>query len=79
MSSDTLTTRSRNFFEYSRLKLVVSIGLGAGSLLFLGMCSSSGGIAQSNNDLASNANDDHIISGLHGISGGYGKLQLFSH
>ena len=73
MSADTLTTRSRNFFEYSRLKLVVSIGLGASGLFLLGMCSYSGGVAQSNNSVADNANDDHIIAGHQGISGGYGK------
>ena len=43
--ADVLTTSSRNFYERTRGKVVVSLVLGSASLMLLGFCSYSGGTA----------------------------------
>ena len=73
MSSDTLTVPSRNFFERTRAKLVISIATGAMGLMLLGFGSSSGGLAESSKDLNKHLNDDHISNSYSNLAAGYGE------
>jgi hypothetical protein len=49
--ADTLTTASRQFYERSKAKEVVSITLAAASMMLLGFCSQSAGLVRIRNFL----------------------------
>lgn len=72
MSADTLTITSRAFYERAKGKLVLSIILGAGSLMLLGFCSEDGGLSRYNSITADNQNDDEIEEAYGALAGGYG-------
>ncbi len=73
MSADTLSHNSRHFFERSRLKLTLSLVLGAASLFLLGQASSFGGLAH---DYNLDAKEDDVThyekQGALAQAGGYG-------
>jgi len=75
--ADVLTTSSRNFYERTRGKVVVSLVLGSASLMLLGFCSYSGGTAANfqsdlthQNKLATT--DDFRKTQLNQLVSGYG-------
>ena len=82
--ADTLTNKSRLFFEYTRFKLALSLVLGGCSLLLMGLCSTSGGLSASYNLYIENkkyasmygigkVDDDHIFQANNSAAAGYGK------
>ena len=83
--ADTLTNKSRLFYEYSRFKLALSLVLGGCSLLLMAMCSTSGGIATSYNLFIKNkyfkegypVDDDHLLQANDSAAAGYGKIKSF--
>jgi len=79
MSADTLTAKSRNFYEFTRFKLLGSICLGGAGLFMLGYCSIAGGVAKSYHSLAQNHsdNDDRIYVANNRASAGYGFASFF--
>ena len=77
MSADTLTVKSRGFYEFTRFKLIASLLLGACIMLCLGLCSSAGGEAQARNSVLEHQtfNDDHIEDGTNAAAVGYGMCE----
>jgi hypothetical protein len=59
-AADSLTVKSRDFYERAKFKQVLSIVLAATGLMALGFCSSYGGLSNSNTILA-NREDDLVI------------------
>mmetsp|Transcript_2256 Transcript_2256/g.3066 ORF Transcript_2256/g.3066 Transcript_2256/m.3066 type:complete len:140 (-) Transcript_2256:238-657(-) len=74
MSADALTATSRNFYEWTRAKIIISIVSASACLLLLGFCSYSGGLSNSSNEKknAATVNDDHVKNGLGALAAGYG-------
>jgi hypothetical protein len=79
MSADTLTLKSRNFYENTRFKVLASICLGGAGMLLLGYCSVSGGVAKSYHLMASNnsENDDKLMTANTRAATGYGFASFF--
>lgn len=75
-TADGLTILSRSFYERTRLKLAMSIVLGAASLMMLGFCSNSGGLAESHSmlrqDMINNNAGKDSIESKEALIAGYG-------
>jgi len=71
MSTDTLTTTSRAFFERAKLKLAASIVIAGTGLMVLGFTSAAAGQSASANDM-SDAKDDNVKSSEKALAGGFG-------
>lgn len=78
MSADALTATSRNFYEWAKTKIVISIVTASACLVMLGFCSYSGGLSNSSNERkkSSSVNDDHVRNGLSALASGYGECFL---
>jgi len=74
MSADALTASSRNFYEWAKTKILISIVTVSACFGMLGLCSYSGGLSNYSNELkkAATVNDDHERNGLRALAAGYG-------
>ena len=79
--ADALSDTSRQFYEWTKVKLVASIALGGYCLLLLGWCCQTGGLAsQDNNYIASSqaAHADSLVLDAYSSSAsGYGFACFF--
>mmetsp|Transcript_11063 Transcript_11063/g.18074 ORF Transcript_11063/g.18074 Transcript_11063/m.18074 type:complete len:142 (-) Transcript_11063:1829-2254(-) len=74
-SADSLSASARVLYEQTKYKMVLSIVLGAGSLISLAYCSAYGGQSNSANYLADqykSDNDDNLEESQDALAGGYG-------
>eukprot|EP01036_Dinobryon_divergens_P029470 gene29470-38574_t len=72
MSADVLSVPSRNFYEWARNKLLLSLVAGAASMTLLGFCSLTAGESNAANEYKSKSNDDHMEKGYQSIAAGTG-------
>jgi hypothetical protein len=78
MSADTLTVTSRTFYERTKTKVAISIITSAAGLMALAFCSSTGGLAASNGDLAKSYTGD-AKDAVEALQSGYGRLFIFKN
>lgn len=71
-SLDVLSVPSRNFYEWARNKLLLSLVAGAASMTLLGFCSLTAGESNAANEYKSKSNDDHMEKGYQSIAAGTG-------
>ena len=69
---DSLTLSSRQFYERSKAKLVVSVIVAAASMMLLGFCASAGGQAASANEVAGEQTVNAYKLAYKALVSGYG-------
>jgi hypothetical protein len=77
MSADTLTHKSRDFYERAKLKQCLSIVLAGAAIMSLGFCASYGG-QSSNSDILNDITDDNDRKEiLEALTSGFGFASFF--
>mmetsp|Transcript_9937 Transcript_9937/g.14976 ORF Transcript_9937/g.14976 Transcript_9937/m.14976 type:complete len:119 (+) Transcript_9937:101-457(+) len=77
MSADSLTIKSRDFYERSKVKLVLSIVCGALGLMSLGFCTTAGGQSSFNDTMADKSNSSESEDVYEAFSAGFGFASFF--
>ncbi len=78
MSSDTLSTTSRNFYENAKSKLSYSLVLGAAALMLIGFSSFTGGLSKYYDIQADHSSPSYVEDINKSLSAGYG-IACFVH
>lgn len=71
--ADTLSPKSRKFYERTRTKMAVSIFLGSMAMLCLAYCSAYGGQSDNANYYKKHSNNDTDEAAFQSLVGGFGK------
>jgi uncharacterized membrane protein len=77
-AADSLTVKSRDFYERAKYKQVLAIVLAAAGIMSLGFCASAGGLSNYSTILEDKfENDDETAEILSATSSGYGFAAFF--
>lgn len=76
-AADSLTVKSRDFYERAKYKQVFALLLAATGMMALGFCSSYGGESNYNTILLDRTNDDEVAEVYSALSSGYGFAAFF--
>jgi hypothetical protein len=76
-AADSLTVKSRDFYERAKYKQVFALVLAAAGMMSLGFCASAGGLSNNSTILEDRQNDDEIAEIYSATSSGYGFGAFF--
>jgi hypothetical protein len=76
-AADSLTVKSRDFYERAKMKQVLSLVLAATGLMALGFCAAYGGQSNFNTIMEERTDDDDVVEIYSSLSSGFGFGAFF--